>query len=112
MNTIYSEFEIRDDMKHDEFEHRKQHAIDDVIQRYINQIKTIENEYEPNIFNKNIAYKIHEERYRVGDAMFERIVLEPIAIQTIEYNPSHELFLEPKKYSFKDRIKILFTGRK
>ena len=110
MNTIYSEFEVRDDMKHDEFEHRKQRAIDDVTQRYINQIKTIANEYEPDIFNKDIAYKIHEKRYAKGNMVFERIVLEPIAIQNIELDT--RLFLEPKKYSFKDRIKILFTGRK
>lgn len=111
MNIIFSEFEIRDDMYNDEFEFMKQQSIINVIQRYIEEVKN-SGSNEPSIFNKKIAFDIREVRYGINNRLFEKIVLNPININTIEYNPKFEAFSTPKKYSFKDRIKILFTGRK
>ena len=104
MNRIYSEFEIRDDMDNNAYECRKQWAIREITERYMN-------EFMPDIFDKNIAYKLHIERYKKDYMVIERIVLEPIPVQIINYEPTPEPYLLPKKYSLKDRIKILFTGR-
>ena len=104
MNRIYSEFEIRDDMDNDAYEYYRRSAIEEVTQRY-------KDKFMPDIFDKNIAYKLHIERYKKDYMVIERIVLEPIPVQIINYEPTPEPYLLPKKYSLKDRIKILFTGR-
>lgn len=109
MDNIYSEFEVRDDMNHTVFEYYKDCAINDVIQKYINNVKN-SSDGEPSIFNKKIAFEITEKRYGIGDDMFERIILTPIGIQIIQ-EPVLGYIPKPKKYSFKDRIKILFTGK-
>ena len=88
---------------------KKRKSIRNIVEEYITEIK-INDKYNI-IFNKKIAFELHEKRYCKGDVMIERIELEPISIKTIEYNPKIEPYSMYKKYSFKDRLKILFTGR-
>ena len=109
MENIYSEFEVRDDMNHTAFEHFKDHAIADVVKNYIDIVKN-SSDGESSIFNKKIAFEITEKPYAIGNDVFERIVLTPIDIQSIQ-ETAIGYIPKPKKYSFKDRIKILFTGK-
>ena len=109
MKKIFVEFEIHDSMLNDEFETRKRSAIKNVIEEYMIKIKVCD-KYN-SLFNKKIAFELHEKRYSMDDKMMERIELEPISINTIEYIPKIEPYSMYKKYSFKERLKILFTGR-
>ena len=108
MDKTQSEFIIYDDMVDEEFEYLKEQAINNCIKIHIDEIKK-KDKYE-NIFKKQIAFTLKEERYlnRMINEMTEKIILEPIYIQTIEktikmprYNP---------KFTLKQRIKILFKG--
>lgn len=109
MGKLYTEFEIYNDMSNGEYEFLKRKSIREIVERYITEIKI--NDKYGSIFNKKIALELHKERYFIGDKLIERIELEPISINTIEYNPKIEPYSMYKKYSFKDRLKILFTGR-
>lgn len=109
MQKICAEFVIHNNMLNGEFETRKRSAIRNVIEEYITKIKVCD-KYD-SIFNKKIAFELHERRYSIGDNLYEKIELEPISIKTIEYKPPLEPFSMYKKYSFKERLKILFTGR-
>lgn len=110
MKNMYAEFEVHNDMLNDEFETRKRSVIRNVVEEYMSRIKYYDDKYN-SIFNKNIAFKLHEKRYLRGDKLYEKIELCPIPIKTIEYNPKIEPYSMYKKYSFKERLKILFTGR-
>lgn len=110
MKKIYTEFEVHNDMLNDEFESLKRNAIRSNIENYIIEIKN--SDKYGSIFNKKIAFELHEKRYFIGDNLYEKIELEPISINTIEFTPKLEPYSMYEKYSFKDRLKILFTGRK
>ena len=109
MEKIYAEFEIHNDMLNGEFEFQKRNSIRNVVEEYITKIKN--SDKYGCVFNKKIAFELHEKRYSRGDRMTEQIVLDPISIKTIEYKPEIEPYSMYKKYSFKERLKILFTGR-
>lgn len=110
MKKIFVEYEIHNDMLHGEFNARKRGAIRNVVEEYITNIKNCD-KYN-SIFNKKIAFELHEKRYSIGDNLYEKIELEPIFINTVEFTPKLAPFSRDEKYSFKDRLKILFTGRK
>lgn len=110
MKKIYTEFEVHNAMLNDEFESLKRNAIRSNIENYIIKIKNSD-EYG-SIFEKKIAFELHEKRYFIGDKLYEKIELEPISINTVEFTPKLAPFSKSFKYSFKERLKILFTGRK
>ena len=106
MNNLNFEFEIRNDMLSDEYEYIKNNAIYKMIQDYLKP-----SIHSDDIFDKNIAFKIIHQRYKIRETeMYEKISLIPIDIATIKYEPTINLY-NSKKYTIKERIKILFKGR-
>lgn len=95
MNDFKCEFEITDDMTGDRYEFMVNSAIHKLIESYLAKM---------DVYDTNIAFKLQHKRYKRGsDGMYEKI-------QLIPYDPTINLY-NSKKYTFKERIKILFKGQ-
>lgn len=112
MNSLRSEFVYQTEEERKFLESR---SVRQVIDMYLDDIKAHDRVGE--IFDYDIAFKLHKiiippyEKDGVKLKVWsEKIDLEPIEIkrQEVKIDMSYQPF---KKYSFKERIKILFKGK-
>lgn len=78
-------------------------AIIDVFTNYIEQ--------QDEIYEKQYAFILHKNHYKedLGLNYREEIILEPIPVQIIKFEPPKS-YQSMHKYTLKERLKVLFKG--